>query len=131
MSVGLLTGCSDDDSGPDSRLDDFWTMTSFAAEMENLPELEPNEIVWGIDLDDRKLTVTNLVEEEYPYLLASGTYDIRVDDKKFTIELGEFDDEMFYSFHMGQLVLDSNAEGMVDAPIIHFEKTNQGGWIID
>lgn len=131
MSAGLLMGCSDDDSGPDSRLDDFWTMTSFAAEMDNLPVLEPNEVIWNIDLDSRKLTVSNLVEEEYPYLLATGTYDISVDDEKLTIDLGDIDDELFYSFHMGQLMLDANAEGMVDAPTMHFEKTDQGGWIID
>ena len=131
MSAGLLISCSDDDSGPDARLDDFWTMTSFAAEMDNLPVLEPNEVIWNIDLDGRKLTVSNLVEEEYPYLLATGTYDISVDDGKLTIDLGDIDDELFYSFHMGQLMLDANAEGMVDAPIMHFEKTNQGGLIID
>jgi len=131
MCAGLLTGCSDDDNGPDSRLDDNWTMIGYVAYMETLPQLEPNEIIWRIDLDGRKLTVTNLVEEEYPYIQASGTYDIRVTNNRFIIEEGEYDSEYDYSFENGELILNSNIDGLVDGPIMHFEKTDQGELIID
>lgn len=129
MCAGLLMGCSDDDSGPDSRLDDVWTMTLYSSFSPTQPGFEPNEIIWHIDLDGRKLTVTNLAEEDFA--LTSGIYDIRVNNRRFIIEEGENESEYDYSFNDGKLILDSNIDGSVDGPIMHFEKTNQGGAIID
>lgn len=129
MTAGLLMGCSDDDNGPDSRLDDVWTMTVYGAFAPPQPQPEPNEIIWRINLDGRELTVTNLSEEGYGP--ASGTYDIRVNNRRFIIEEGENESEYDYSFNDGKLILDSNIDGSVDGPIMHFEKTNQGGAIID
>ena len=127
LFAGSLFSCSDDDNGTtvNAGLNGSWTMTEFLAFMETLPEIGTNEIIWEIDLEAEELIVTNTIEDEYPYILESGTYEIRVTGERFIIEQGEYDPEYDYHFDGDILVLDSNIDGMVDGPVMHFNTAQQ------
>lgn len=127
LFAGSLLSCSDDDaSGTNVQFENYWAMTNFSAFMDApMPQFEGNEVTWKIDEDNDKLIVVNQVEDEYPYLIASGTYDITLSQGVLSIDMGDFEDKYGYTFEGETLVLDSNYQGMVDGPIMHFDTVLQ------
>lgn len=120
----MLCACSDDDdnnSPGNSNFNGSWNMDSYTAFMDVLPVLEDGDITWTFTNDGTRLTVNNTVEQEYPYILASGTYNATVYDSLITIAVGDGLQKYTYNFADGGMLLtDINATG--DGPIIQFSR---------
>lgn len=99
-------------------------MDTYAAYMPEIPQLEPGDVTWQIDPATETLTVQNNVEEEYPYLLRSGTYEINLEGELFTIyNLEEdFDAEYKYRFEDEKFRLLEAGLDAADGPQMVFSR---------
>ena len=116
----LFLSCSnDDDAAPIAyaTLNGSWNMDSYVAFMDVLPVLEQGDITWTFS--EYNVTVLNNVEEAYPYMLASGTYDLSFEDGILAIEgTGSY----HYEIGGNQLTM-THVGAEVDAgPIMTFSK---------
>lgn len=123
LLIGLLTTCDDGNNiGIDSELNGTWEMTSYSAFLPTLPEINENDIVWTIDIDNNLLSIENKIESEYPYLLASGNYEIIITNNSILIS----DVKYGYTIENGILILSDFQEPgepiIVDGPIMNFIK---------
>ena len=107
MSAGLFIGCSDDDNGVNQKVHGDWNMETYAAYMPELSQLEEGDVIWSIDLPTNTLYVENHVDEEYPVLLDSGTYELKLAGNLLTIYNYEegYDRELKYRFEGDKLRL--------------------------
>ena len=115
-----LISCSDDDGNQQTSIfNGNWEMKSYAAYMPSTPELESGDVVWKIN--NGSLTVVNNVEDEYPYLILSGTYSISQGNATLTTNAGAGSTEWdAVLVNENELKLSDNPE--TDGPIIKFEK---------
>ena len=123
LLIGLLTTCDDGNNiGIDSELNGIWEMTSYSAFMPTLPEINENDIVWTIDVDNSLLSIENKIESEYPYILASGNYEIIISNNSILIS----DVKYGYTIENGILILSDFQEPgepiIVDVPVMNFTK---------
>lgn len=113
MLIGIITSCSKEDK-TNKDLNGEWEMTSYVAFLPSLPAINENDIKWTFDVPNNKLSVINKIESQYPYILASGNYDINVTSKTVTILSVEYD----YSIENGTLSISNNPE--LDGPVMSF-----------
>ncbi|MXN92850.1 hypothetical protein GR160_16605 [Flavobacterium sp. Sd200] len=118
----MLCACSDDDDNANgnSNLNGSWNMDTYTAFMDVLPVLEEGDITWTFTNNGATLTVNNTVQDEYPYMLASGTYSVIAQSNYVSINVAEGEFQKYdYTVNNGILVLtDTNESG--DGPVIQF-----------
>lgn len=116
----LLCACSDDDDNNNSsNLNGSWNMDTYTAFMDVLPVLEEGDITWNFTNNGTTLTVNNTVQDEYPYMLASGTYSASVYNNIVSITIDGSQQKYEYTVANGILTLtDTNESG--DGPVIQF-----------
>lgn len=101
----------------DASLTGSWNLYSYVAFMDALPVLENGDITWTFN-SNNTVTVTNTVEEEYPYMLPSGTYDVSLEEGILSIEgTGSYN----YDIDGNQLTM-THVSAAVDGPIMTFSK---------
>jgi len=122
----VLYACSNDDSnnnvnpGSDS-IQGNWNLNSYIAFVDVLPVLEQGDITWTFNEAGTSLVVNNTVQDAYPYMLASGTYDITVTDGALSIVADGYESEYEYDFADGTLTLrDTQDSG--DGPHMQFSR---------
>lgn len=112
----LTISCSGDDN-PNSNLNGKWNMVSYVAFMPSIPELNEGDIVWTFS--ENRLVIENNVEEQYPYLLTSGSYTIEYDTEHLYLEGIEWD----YEINNNELTIIDLWDSQ-DGPNIRFDKIN-------
>ncbi len=93
-----------------------WYMDSYTAFLPELPDIKKDEIIWTFQ-SGQKLLVENSIEDKYPFILKSGTYEYQINNAKITIDNQTYD----YRFENGKLILSDKPE--LDGPIFSFIKT--------
>jgi uncharacterized lipoprotein NlpE involved in copper resistance len=102
----------------DASLNGSWNMYSYVAFMDALPVLENGDITWTFN-NNSTVTVANTVEEEYPYMLDSGTYNFTIEDDILSIEnSGSY----HYNIEGNTLVMEHVAAPVDGGPILSFSK---------
>lgn len=115
--IGLLISCSDDNEAPGHEIHGVWTVTQYIVDTVPPPAVEEGEIVWTIDIDNKKLKV-----KSENSIMESGTYDITVSNGLLTIHHPNQDDEMKYSFEDKLLVLRNADDSIADTPVIKLKR---------
>lgn len=115
--LSLLISCSDDNEAPGHEIHGVWTVSQYIADMDPPPVVEEGEIIWTIDIDNKKLKV-----KSENSLMESGTYGITVSHGLLTIHYYDHNEELKYSFEDDMLVLQTAIENLADAPIIKLKK---------
>ena len=111
----IAISCSSDDNGLlGNELNGQWEMTSYISLI--IVPIESDQIYWTFDVANEELNVLNKNEEEYPFALLSGSYDIELRLDKIIIESIEFD----YLVEDGILSIANKPE--LDGPIISFKR---------
>jgi len=121
----VLCACSNDDSNENSpgngRIQGRWNLNSYIAFVDVLPVLERGDVTWTFNEAGTRLVVRNAVQDAYPYMLASGTYDVTAADGHLSIMNGGFESEYEYDFTDGILTLrDTQDSG--DGPHMQFSR---------
>lgn len=115
----MLVSCSDDDSPQiNPELNKTWEMISYVAFMPEIPEINEGDILWTIDIYNKKLTVENNIQEQYPYMTPSGTYEIEITYNTITTSFFEYD----YNIQDNTLIVSDEWESD-DGPIMKFVAT--------
>lgn len=91
-------------------------METYVAFMPAIPQLNPKDIKWTFN--GGILNVVNNVEESYPYMLASGIYDITFSDNIVTINNGNY----YYRIEGAQLTLEHTEANSDGGPIMIFSR---------
>ena len=119
LSSLFLSCNNDDDAAPvaDATLNGSWNMETYVAFMDVLPVLEQGDVTWTFS--QYSVTVVNNVHETYPYMPASGTYDLSLENGILSIEgTGSY----HYEIEGNQLTME-HVEAEVDAgPIMTFSR---------
>lgn len=115
--IGLLISCSDDNEAPGNEIHGVWTVSQYIADMDPPPVIEEGEIIWTIDVDNKKLKV-----QSENSIMEPGKYDITVSRGFLTIHYPDHDEELKYSFEGELLVLQTAIENLMDAPVIKLKK---------
>lgn len=115
--LGFLISCSDDNEAPGNEIHGVWTVSQYIADMDPTPVIEEGEIIWTIDVDNKKLKI-----KSENSIMESGKYDITVSRGFLTIHYPDHDEELKYSFEGELLVLQTAIENLPDAPIIKLKK---------
>jgi len=116
---GLLISCSDDNEAPGHEIHGLWTVSQYIIDAPTPPVIEEGEILWTIDIDNKKLKV-----KSHSDLMQSGTYDITVSRGMMTIHYPDFDEELKYAFEGELLVFQSADTNVVGAAIVKLKKYN-------
>lgn len=122
----VLCACSNDDNNNNVNpgnvsLQGRWNLNSYIAFVDVLPVLERGDITWTFNEAGTALVVNNTVEDAYPYMLASGTYDVTVTDNTLFIMTDGYESEYEYDFANGTLTLrDTQHSG--DGPHMQFSR---------
>lgn len=115
MISTIIISCSNDDSPQiNPELNKTWEMKSYIAHIIELPEINSGDILWTIDVPNKKLTIINNIEEQYLYIRHSGIYDIEINHNTIKISGITYD----YSIENGELIVSNNPE--LDGPIMTF-----------
>lgn len=122
----VLCACSNDDSNNNSDpgndgLQGRWNMNSYVAFVDVLPVLQQGDITWTFSEAGTRLVVNNSVQDTYPYLLASGTYNVTVTDGSLSIIAGDFESQYEYDFTEGALTL-RDTQNSGDGPHMQFSR---------
>lgn len=117
--IGLLISCSDDNEAPGNEIHGVWTVSQYIADMDPPPVIEEGEIIWTIDVDNKKLKV-----KSENSVMESGKYDITVSRGFLTIHYPDHDEELKYSFEGELLVFQSADTNVVGAAIVKLKKFN-------
>jgi len=122
----VLCACSNDDSinnvnpGSDG-IQGRWNLNSYTAFVAVLPVLEQGDITWTFNETVTSLVVNNTVQDAYPYMLASGTYNVTVTDGALSIVADGYESQYEYDFANGTLILrDTQDSG--DGPHMQFSR---------
>jgi hypothetical protein len=124
MLLGLIIACSsnDDKNEPiNEGLEGKWEMTSYTAFMPSLPEISENDIEWTFNAETQELKVINNLESEYPYIMKSGVYDLKILNDKIIFVIKK--DTMNYKIIDNNLSIDTNTDPRIskDGPIMEFK----------
>ncbi len=111
----LLVSCKKE-SADTARLEGSWDMTGYLAFTPTAPVLQVNDVTWNLNLTTNKLTVINYVSTTYPYLLASGVYDIVVSGSFITIN------NTVYTYEVNGDYLKIENNPQVDGPGMYFKR---------
>lgn len=115
LSATMMISCSDDDNPQiNPELNKAWEMKSYVAHIIELPEINSGDIIWTIDVPNKKLTIVNNIEEQYPYIRSSGIYDVEINHNTIKISDTSYD----YSIVNGELIVSNNPE--LDGPSMAF-----------
>ena len=122
----LLCACSNDDSNnnvnPDNgSLQGRWNLNSYTAFVAVLPVLEQGDITWTFNEAGTSLVVNNTVQDVYPYMLASGTYNVTLTDDALFIIADGYESEYDYDFADGTLTL-LDTQGSGDGSHMQFSR---------
>lgn len=102
----------------DASLAGSWNMDTYSAFMAELPVLEAGDIIWTFN-SNNTITVANNVEDVYPYMLDSGTYNFTIEDDILSIEnSGSY----HYNMEGNTLVMEHVAAPVDGGPILSFSK---------
>jgi hypothetical protein len=115
----FLLSCSNDDTASNSAFNGCWRMQGYLAFMDagDIPVLEEGDITWTFFESGTKLQVVNNVEQQYPFIMQSGLYEVSTQGSLITIN-GHASN---YSLETGALVIsDTNETG--DGPIQVFSR---------
>ena len=96
-------------------------MTSYTAYMPSLPEISENGIEWTFNVVTQELKVINNLESEYPYIMKSGVYDLKILNDKIIFVAEK--DTMNYKIIDNNLSIDTNTDPRIsrDGPIMEFK----------
>tara|TARA_B110000211_G_scaffold96245_1_gene112258 strand:+ start:1342 stop:1773 length:432 start_codon:yes stop_codon:yes gene_type:complete len=133
MLLGLIIACSSNDDkneanddknesmAPGGGLEGKWEMTSYTAYMPSLPEISENGIEWTFNAETQELKVINNLESEYPYIMKSGVYDLKILNDKIIFVAEK--DTMNYKIIDNNLSIDTNTDPRIsrDGPIMEFK----------
>jgi hypothetical protein len=124
MLLGLIIACSsnDDKNEPiNGGLEGKWEMTSYTAYMPSLPEISENDIEWTFNAETQELKVINNLDSEYPYIMKSGVYDLKILNDKIIFVAEK--DTMNYKIIDNNLSIDTNTDPRIsgDGPIMEFK----------
>jgi hypothetical protein len=124
MLLGLVIACcsNDDKNEPiNGGLEGKWEMTSYTAYMPSLPEISENGIEWTFNAETQELKVINNLESEYPYIMKSGVYDLKILNDKIIFVAEK--DTMNYKIIDNNLLIDTNTDPRIsrDGPIMEFK----------
>jgi len=98
----------------ESKLEGKWLLIDVSCEC--IPaQLNQTAHVWDFDVDKKKLTVTNNVEDTLQ-ILNSGIYPIKIDNNNITIKTVTYE----YYFKNGFMFLSDHPE--LDGPLLKFKK---------
>lgn len=115
ISFVILSSYSCDNLGKLRKdLNGKWEMISYVSFLPSLPIFNKNEVVWTFDVSKRHLFVTNNVESKYPFLLESGSYDIKMHGKTILIS------NILYEFSVKNGVLTISDRPELDGPVMKF-----------
>tara|TARA_B110000881_G_C18403628_1_gene427279 strand:+ start:247 stop:678 length:432 start_codon:yes stop_codon:yes gene_type:complete len=134
MLLGLIIACSSNDDkneanddknesmAPGGGLEGKWEMTSYTAYMPSLPEISENGIEWTFNAETQELKVINNLESEYPYIMKSGVYDLKILNDKIIFVAEK--DTMNYKIIDNNLSIDTNTDPRIsrDGPIMEFKR---------
>jgi uncharacterized lipoprotein NlpE involved in copper resistance len=122
----LLCACSNDDSNNNVNpgndgIQGRWNLNSYIAFVDVLPVLEQGDITWTFNEGGTALVVNNTVQDAYPYMLASGTYDVTVTGGALSMLADGYESRYEYDFTDGTLSLrDTRNSG--DGPRMEFSR---------
>ena len=124
MLLGLIIACSSNDDKNEAingGLEGKWEMTSYTAYMPSLPEISENGIEWTFNAETQELKVINNLESEYPYIMKSGVYDLKILNDKIIFVAEK--DTMNYKIIDNNLSIDTNTDPRIsrDGPIMEFK----------
>ena len=122
----VLCACSNDDSNNNvnpgnGSLQGRWNLNSYTAFVAVLPVLEQGDITWTFNEAGTSLVVNNTVQDAYPYMLASGTYDVTLTNDALFIIADGYESEYEYDFADGALTL-RDTQGSGDGPHMQFSR---------
>jgi hypothetical protein len=122
----VLCACSNDDSNnnlnPGSgSIQGRWNLNSYIAFVDVLPVLEQGDITWTFNEGGTSLVVNNTVQNIYPYMLASGTYNVTLTDDALSIVADGYESQYEYDFANGTLTL-RDTRNSNDGPRMEFSR---------
>jgi hypothetical protein len=124
MLLGFIIACSSNDDKNElinGGLEGKWEMTSYTAYIPSLPEISENDIEWTFNAETQELKVINNLESEYPYIIKSGIYGLKILNDKIIFVAEK--DTMNYKIIDNNLSIDTNTDPRIsrDGPIMEFK----------
>ncbi|SMC76566.1 hypothetical protein SAMN06296427_107153 [Moheibacter sediminis] len=115
LTSAMMISCSEDDSPHiNAALNKTWEMFSYGANIYDIPQINPGDIQWDINVHNHKLIITNNIEEQASYILPSGNYDIDITNNTVAISGITYN----YTIENDTLIVSNKPE--LDGPIMKF-----------